>query len=323
MHNPGGLGKAMAGDSKLFRKFIAIDQRIKSANFNEILSDDFFKEVDRFAADAAAHYRAIGVDALIVPNDIVFFEQLNIKILEKLEKPSFVFLHGLPSRYNRYDENQADYLIVWGKKIKQNYVNAGVDPEKIIVSGHPFYEKLSSGPLRYGLDDILIISKSLNGSQQRDGVRLIDRGNLIIYLEGVKNVLKSIGVKNVRLRVHPSESIDWYFKFIDRDFFIADSSPLQDSLRRATLVIGPTSTVFLESIYYGVNYLVYEPTSQNIDLSGFPLVPPFDGSDPKVAVAKNEAELRQLLKGKTVLDKTVFNDYIETPFNPRVFTDLI
>ena len=169
----------------------------------------------------------------------------------------------------------------------------------------------------------MIVSKSLNGAQHRDAVRLIDRGNLIIYLEGIRNVLKAIGVKKVRLRVHPSENIDWYFKFIDRDFFVADNVLLRDSLKRSTLVIGPTSTVFLESIYYGVNYLVYEPASQNVDLSGFPLVPPFDGSDPKVPIAKNEAELLRMLKEKTLVDKTVFNDYVDTPFDPHEFIDLI
>ena len=316
MHNL-VMGQPTIGNFKILKEFIAIDKKIRNGDFNELLSGDFFKKIDLFIDHSAEYYKSIRADALIVPNDAAFFEQLNIKIFKKLGKPSFIFLHGLPGRYNIYDENQTDFLIVWGKKIKQNYVDIGFDPEKIIVSGHPFYEKLPPGSLRYGFDDILIISKSLNGAPHWDGARLTDRGNLIVYLNQIKDSLEKIGVKRARLRVHPSENIDWYFKFIDQNFFTADNLSLQNSLKKSTLVIGPTSTVFLESIYYGVNYLVYEPTLNNIDISGYAPVPPFDGLDPKVPVTKNEVELQQILRRKTTLDRTIFNDYIDTPFNIR------
>lgn len=317
------IGKKTVGNFKIIKEFIRIDRKIRTSDLNELISDNFLNKLDIFIDNLSLYYKSINTKALIVPNDMSFFEQLNILAFKKINKPSFVFLHGLPGRYNIYDENQTDYLIVWGKKIKDNYVNAGFNPEKILISGHPFYNQLSDKKLRNNHRDILVISKSVNGAPIRDGVKLTDRGGLIVYLNQIKNVLEKLGVKKVRLRVHPSENIDWYFRFIDKDFFVEDKKPLQESLEESTLVVGSTSTILLESLYYGVNYIVYEPIFNGVDLSGYPLVSPFDGSDYRVPVAKNEKELEQLLVSRKTIDKTVFHDYIQTPFNIQKIIDLI
>ena len=322
IHNP-VINKKTIGNFKIFREFIWIDKKMRRADFKELLSHSFLKKLNLFIENLAQYYKSMNVSALIVPNDISFFEQLNIKAFKKIGKPSFIFLHGLPGRYNIYDDNQTDYLVVWSEKIKQHYVKIGFKSDKILVSGHPYYESLPVSFLRNNLDNILIISKSFNGSQYRDRVRLTDRGSLIVYLSQVQKILESQGVKQVRLRVHPSENIMWYFKFIDQDFFIEDKESLRNSLEKSTLVIGPTSTVFLESIYYGVNYLVYEPTVNGLDLSGYPLVPPFDKSDSKALVANNEAELEKFIIEKNLVDKTIFNDYIKTPFDANCIIDKI
>jgi hypothetical protein len=318
------VGKPIVGNLKILKEFIVIDQKIRNGDFNELLSSDFFKKLDSFTDHLTKYYELIGVNALIVPNDIAFFEQLNINIFRKLGKPSFIFLHGLPGIYNICNDNQTDYLAVWGEKIKEHYINAGFDPNKILISGHPFYQKLHNNRLRNNFDNILVITKvAATAAQYRDKFRLSDRGNSVIYLYSIERVLRSLGVTRVCLRVHPAESIAWYYRFINKDFFVADQKDLNASLSKATLVIGPASTVFLESIYRGVNYLVYEPTANSLDLGGVSPAPPFDGSDPKVPVAKNETQLRQMLKEKIVLDKTIFNDYIDTPFNIQGLIDKI
>lgn len=317
------LGWPTVGNFRLWKEFSALSRKIRNGDFRTLLSENFSGQLESFRKHLTAYYRSANAAALIVPNDISFFEQLNIQIFKELGRPSFIFLHGLPCRYNIYDENQTDYLVVWGKKFKDNYIRAGFNPDKILIAGHPYYKILANQPLRNSREDILIISKSLNSVPYRDGVRLNDRGNLIIYLEQIASVLKALGVKKVRLRVHPSENINWYFKFIDQSFFNVDKEPLENSLKKSTLVIGSTSTVFLEAIYYGVNYLVYEPIANNIDLSGYPPAPPFDGSDEKVSIARNEADLKRMLEEKTIVDKTIFNDYIDTPFNVQGLIDRI
>lgn len=322
MHNTIG-NKFIASNFKTYKSFLKVNCKIKSGNFNDLISEDFFKKIDLFTDELTDYYRSINASSLIVHSDLPFFEQINIGIFKRLQKPSFLFSHGLPSNYNIYDQNQTDYLIVWGKKMKEQYIKIGFNSDKILISGHPFYKKLHDNKLRNSLDNILILSKSLSGAQFRDKTVLSDRGNSILYLYSIEKILKSFDVKKVRLRVHPADNIKWFYKFISRDFFIDDSESLKNSLEKSSLVIGPTSTVFLESVYYGVNYLIYEPTVNDIDLINWNLVPPFDGSNDKALVAKDEETLEQMLKERVVIDSSIFHDYIDTPFDISCVTNRI
>jgi hypothetical protein len=307
----------------LYMKFLNVNNIISYGGFNDILSKNFFDSVCAFKEILKNKYKQIGLDGLIVPFDMPFWENLAIQIFKELNKPSFVFLHGLPSRYNNIDDNRADYLIVWGEKIKEQYVKAGVDKNKIFVSGHPYYQKISNEKLRFSLDNILIITKSMNSSQYGNNVILSDRGNLILYLYSIENVLKKLGVKHVRFRPHPSENSSWYLKYINKDFFILDRENIHKSLNNSSLVIGPTSTVFLESIYNGINYTIYEPSINDMDFINFKLVPPFDGSDSKIPLAKNEDDLANILKNKISVDKSFFNDYIKPDFDISFIKNII
>src|ERR1019366_4315214 len=98
---------------------------------------------------------------------------------------------------------------------------------------------------------------------------------------------------------------------------------LKESIEKSTLVIGPTSTVFLECLYYGVNYLVYEPAIGNMDLVNFKLVPPFDGTELNVPVAKNEKELEYILNNKEKVNTSFFSEYIKTPFDLSFINNII
>jgi len=311
------------GNLKVLKHFQKVKKFINYCDFYQLLGDEFNFELDKFQEILMQWYKNLNISALIVPNDIAFFEYLNIQIFKQLMRPSFIFLHGLPCRYNIYDENQTDYLIVWGERIKEHYIQLGFNPKKLIVSGHPYYKSKRYVKLRNNLDQVLVLTKSLEGAQHRDKVRLTDRGNLILYLYSIKNALKKRGVRFVRFRPHPSENPNWYFKFIDPDFFKLDTMNLSDSLKHSSLVIGPTSTVFLESIYHGVNYLVYEPTIHDIDLVGYNPVPPFDGFNKKVPVANSEKELNHLLNDKSMVDPSIFDDYISTPFDISFINKLI
>lgn len=322
MHQP-GRNIALAGDFTIYNQFRNVNNIINNSTFFQLIKSESIEIIESFKDQLTNWYKTANVASLIVPNDIAFFELLNIRIFKELQKPSFIFLHGLPCRYNNLDENQTDYLIVWGEKIKEHYINVGFNPDKILISGHPYYKKIQSGNLRNNLNNILVLTKSIEGAQHRDKVRLGDRGNLILYLYSIKNVLQKFGIKQVRFRPHHSENPDWYYRYIDPVFFKLDTLKLSNSLIQSTLVIGPASTVFLESIYYSVNYLVYEPIINNIDLVGFNPAPPFDGSNKKVPVAKNEQDLNNIIKNKIAVEPSVLNEYIQTPFSIDFIKKLI
>ncbi len=296
-------------DRKLVREFNGIRNSLAESDFIDIINEGFLKRIRKFRGHLMDFYTAYNIAALIVPYDLPFFEKLSISIFKEIKRPSFVFLHGLPARYSNFVDNRTDYRIVWGDKIREAYINAGVAGNRIFVSGHPHYKKFDVEELAFDLRDILVITKTMGGCQWSD------RGNLILYLYSVQNVLKRMGVGSVRVRMHPCENPRWYFKFIDNGFFKLDNQCLADSLKRSTLVIGPTSTVFLESMYYGVNYTIYEPAVDDIDLMKWKLVPPFNGIDQRIPVAKNEDELMKLLADRGRIDISCFSDYIRTPFD--------
>jgi len=292
-------------------------ESFEKRSFIDLISQELINKIHVFKSKLKEYFLDSAMDALFVPNDLGFFENISINIFRQIKRPSFIFLHGLPGRYNNIDDNRADYLIVWGEKIKEHYVRAGVDHDKIFVSGHPYYKELKYKELRFTLDSPLIITKAMNGapSDSKNEFLLADRGNLILYLYMIQSVLRKFGVKSVRFRPHPSENSAWYLKFIDKDFFQVDNDDLRNSLRKSTIVIGPTSTVFLEAIYCGVNYICFEPSRNGIDLMNHKLVPPFDGSDERLPVAKDEKQLEMHIRDNTQVNIEIFNDYIKTPFD--------
>lgn len=308
---------------EISKEVIFLSKIMNNAPFNQILSNTIIGRIEKFRSTLLKFFVDQKIAALIVPNDMSFFFNLAISVCKEAHIPTFIFLHGLPGGYNSIDDNRADYLLVWGEAIKNNHIKYGMKPEKIYVTGHPLYNRQPPSDLRFGLESILVLTKAMNGAQFSDAVRLSDRGNLVLYLRSVARVLRRFGVTSVRLRPHPSESSDWYQQFIDNSFYEIDSLALSQSLERSSLVIGPESTVMLDAIFSGVNYLMYEPTVTGLDIINYPLMPPFDGSVAGLPVASDEDELFQFLRNKKKVDTGFIRDYVKVPFDISFLKELI
>lgn len=310
------IGFPVAGGFILFFKTIVLKNKIRRLSFNQLVDHEFNKLCLEYDRILESWLQMSEVKAVIVPNDMAFFEKRLIRIAKRNNIPSFVFLHGLPGRYNLIDDNRTDYLIVWGDKIKEYYIKAGFNPDKLIISGHPNYSLVANVEiLPSSFDDVLVITKSLNGNHHSDGVVLGDRGNLILYLLSIEKVLRTFGVNKVRYRPHPSENINWYKQYLDPEFFIPDRYLLNDSINKATLIIGPTSTIFLESLFRGKNYVIYELSNGEFDILNQKLVQPFDGSDAYIPVAKSEMDLCLLLSEKRQVDPKILGQYFKSSFD--------
>jgi hypothetical protein len=221
-----------------------------------------------------------------------------------------------PGRYNAIDDNRADFLVVWGQAIREHYRQAGADPAKIIVSGHSELSQSAATTLRHDTKKILVITKSMSGGQPITGRTVVsDRSDSILYLYLVQDALKSLGVARARFRAYPSENVSWYERYLDPGFYHADTLPLTESFRQTILVIGPTSTVFLNALVTGVNYLVFEPTRGGLDLLGYPFVPPFDHSDDRLRIAHDSGQLAKLIRGRELVDVGILTDYVGTSFD--------
>lgn len=301
---------------ELFKKSKELKKDLKHKNFSYLISEAFISKVKIYEEELKAFILHNNVVALFVSNDIGFFEKLSISIFRDLGLPSFAFVHGLQFWLNDYDWKRTDYLVLWGTLSKQDFVKNGFNGERILVSGHPNKTIIKKKHLKFDLDDILVLANSLNGIHPSNEYYLSDRSNCIYYLYLIQSCLKELNVSKVRFRPHPSENLEWYKKNIDLTFYEIDEFDLNSSLDAATLVIGPTSTVFFDVLERGVNYVVFEPQNQfGLGLYGFRTPSMYNGDNSKVPVAKSKEELRDLLNNKTKVDISILDDVCNANFD--------
>jgi len=298
------------GTIKTLIKLELIKYHFINGDMYYLLSNSFEDKILSLKKDLKRYINNNEIKALFLSNDMAFLEKLFISIFKELNLPTFVFLHGIPTTYNNIDNNRADYLVVWSDKIKNIYINIGVDKEKIIVSGNPIYSPKKINNLSFSLNNLLIISHSITQSPENsDKFIMQERGALLSYLYSIQKVLSKFGVKSVRFRPHPSENSNWYLKNLDKKFYILDTQPINNSINASSMVIGPISTVFFDAIANNKNYIVYEPLVNNKSVKNFDLVTPFDGSDNRIPIANSENQLISIIKNKQLINKNVLKDY--------------
>lgn len=318
------VGDRMIYSKELIEFYVYYAKITRKKDFNDVVTKENAELLEHYKEKLLKEYSEYNFKALFVGNGEPFIFKLHLDLFKQLQVPSFIFLHGIPGIYNLDTERKADYLLVWGEQIRQNYINAGFDPNKVVVTGHPRYFEIPTDfKLRNNLSNVLVtttasVSWSPHG-WKADHFPIYDRSIIVLYCYSVQSVLQKMGVKHARLRVHPSVRKDWIMKFVDKKFYTIDTTSLQQSLHASSLVIGPTSTVWLESILAGVNYLVYEP---ELDGNENRLVPPFDGSDALMDVAFSEDSLYNMVKEKYMLDTKIVRKYID-PFEFKKVFEII
>jgi hypothetical protein len=121
-----------------------------------------------------------------------------------------------------------------------------------------------------------------------------------------------LGVKKVRYRSHPSINKKWVHSFLDPNFYVCDTDALTTSLNKSSLVIGANSTVVLEALIQGVNYIAFDPKDEHgVNMSGYTAVPPFDGTEEKLMMADDEFELEKMMRANAMTDYSMIHDFIQ------------
>jgi hypothetical protein len=300
-----------------------INRCFEEKDFSYLISQDFFSLITEFSLLFKQDCIANKYQALILPQDVGFFEKMAIKTFKELNLPTIFWAHGgMPYRYDGIMGNRTDYSVQWGQKQVDAFVKNGYDSSKFLISGHPTYNDCPKS-LRFGLDKVLVLTKSLTGTSPQNKHTLEDRGNAIMYLYSIQKILQKVGVKQVSLRPHPSENFSWYKKFIDKSFFKEDKLNFSKTLKNSSLVIGPVSTSLIDALHHSVNYLVYEPLIDGKNILGLGLSPPLDGSDSRIPIAKSELELENILKKKIKIKLDVYRDFAKNPKDLSFFKDII
>lgn len=292
---------------------------ISNSNFNYILSDAFFQKIENLVNDVRAFLSMNKVRFVLLSNDMVPIHRITLDVCKDLGIPTGIFLHGLPGRYNSIDDSRANYLFVWGDRIKENYLRYGCK-STVVVTGHPNYSAFNL--VKINSLNVLVLTKASVGTPSRsDKYKIDDRGLSIQYVYAVEKVLKNLNYKNATLRLHPSESPQWYKKFIDTDFFTIDDEPLKNSLSHAKMVIGPVSTVMLDAVFNDIPYYPYIISTDNNSYAG-DMVPPFNdfGSFP---TSLSCDDLEDRIKKCDYVKKEHLNGYINPVFNIDKISNII
>ncbi len=293
---------------------------LRSGTYHSLLKRDNLEQLEKLKEDIADALVNNKITAFFTHNDEEFWNKYMIEVCRKAGIPSFEFLHGLPGVYTQDINTRTDYLCVWGNKLKDNYVTNGFEGKRIYVTGAPRFSKFAKrvDTLRNTFDDVLVAPSTACVCIQHGWV-MDENGDqndslLILYIYQVEHVLKQLGVTHARLRPHLSVDYNWVAKYVDTDFYTFDYEPVNDSLKRATMIIGPHSTLMMDALCNGVNYYVYDPGEKGYTVRGSKMVPPFDGKDGCVHIAQNEEELIRNIQNKIVLDPRFLDGYL-SPFD--------
>lgn len=316
----------IVGDEKSIAIKNKIECSLSKGIFTDLYNKDFFYALEELQTTILHTYQNLDLRALFLFTDQYFASKYLIDVFRQMNCPSMIFSHGLPAIYSKDVDNRSDYLMVWGEKIKENYVNAGFDSNKIKVVGNVKYKKVPiSRKLKNSLDNVLIIpcSSVLWHQHEWNTPRLVDRSMIVLYLYQVQRVLQRLGIKHARFRPHPAIDNSWVYGFLDKDFYEIDDKPFPDSIHSSSLVIGATSTTFLETLMEGVNYLLYEPIDEKgLDLQQSKKVPPFDGSIPDLCIARSENDLEYMIKEKYQTRADILEGYMQ-PLDLSVLKEII
>lgn len=303
-------GQICFGDFYIFYLTIKIDFALKFSGVNYLASKNFFDILSKYHCCVERQIKKLDYKFLFVPNDVVYFNKLFIKIFKDLNKKTFLVSHGaMPSVYDLDGglDNLTDFAIMKSQMEVDSFVKMGYNPQKYLVSGHPDYNS-NIRKFRFSFDSVLVITKSINGVSLLNKPIIEDRGQSITYLLSIQKVLLSLGIHKVKLRPHPSENFLWYKSHLDNNFFQISYNALSDDMNQSTLVIGPTSSVIVDALFHGVNYLIYEPLINGKLLTGYPVNPPLDGSDNRIPIARSENDLFYMLDKKMKICISVYDE---------------
>lgn len=310
----------------LLQALCALLREMMLSNFNLILSKEFRESSRTVKRILTQYYASPRFRALFIPFLSPFFEYSVSMIFRQLERPTFAFDHGIPCVFLTELADVTDYTVVWGEQVKRNYMACGgVSADRLLVAGSPTYQNYQPKPLRFDLEDVLVCGWTINGAAIGNLPCNQNRGHIFYFLNSIQSVLRKLGVNKARLRPHPCESPEWLEGFVDNSFYEFDREPLNQSLQRSSAVIGSMSTLFVEAMYYGVNYLPYVPDVFDYGMFYLdqPVFPPFDGSDPRIPIATNPETLEQIIVARKCADPSCFGNYVKTPFDPKSVTDAI
>lgn len=292
-----------------------VDNILQKEGLGYLLSLEMNEKINRLKESLFRIYSDKRIKAFFTYADCDFWSRILLLVFKKLNKPTFLYVHGMPGVYKSI-YNRSDFLLVWSEKMKENFENAGISKEKMILYQNKKYTGKITPLKKMDLENVVVLGHTMPGADPC-GIKTNsfqrNFGISLLYADLVKNVLLKLGVKKAVLRPHPSENLSWYMKNVDTLFYSIDTfSSDVECLQKASLVIGPSSTMLINSLYHGVPYILFEPIFNGEEVSIFNLVPPFDGTDSYVPLCRTEDDLYSAIKDQKYVNQELLCGYNTT-----------
>ncbi len=250
-----------------------------SSVFERIIREVVIPDIDvtaDFALKCMGEMDRRPITTLVVPNDKARSARIMLEAANRMGIKTFYFEHGLTTNNVPSSiiggKKLVDTMICWGEKDRNAYRSQGVEDKYLIERTPPFLaDYLPMRPRRQrGSGRILILQHGYS-KDHINGVDYYEEKYLIDLSEG----LRSIGVGELRLKIHPGMSLRAYFEKLVKerklDIEVFKNENLKSLILWSDLVIGPISTAVLEVLTLGRDYYCVD-----LEGLGYTDISPFD-----------------------------------------------
>jgi hypothetical protein len=269
--------------------------------FEKIIYAVFVARLDNLSEKVISFqnaFQAFRPDVIIMPNDQVEDERIMIELAAQLGIEVYFWDHGLPQTYVKYDSFKTEppkcgKMLAWSPHAYRGYLRAGMKAEQLDVLCPPAYERflpLNRMGEKERVDNVLVLEHGkthglLNGRETAGEELLL----------GLDKLFKKMGVKRIKLKLHPGRGNQEYFrKFIEYNHLSFELCGMHEDTAElmawADIVVGSITTGFIEAMLIGREYYLVD--LEGLGLNGFT----DQETDRVVTMAASVEELCELIE---------------------------
>ena len=206
--------------------------------------------------DAYAELSRTNTALLVIPNDCQLLMRAWTLVSKALGQSSLVIQHGHLDYIEDGDHHTATHSAFWSDIVAQEFRNAGLRTEQLIVSGSPN----ADGYIKYRNP---LPTNHFTPMPPRPRILIITTGNpgvqayvretwVCDYVDEILEALKPrFSDFHIAMKLHPGENAVLYREFLaDRlpsNVEISDRGNLEELMAEADIIISPPSTVVIEA----------------------------------------------------------------------------
>jgi hypothetical protein len=233
-----------------------------SSVFRRIIHEVVLADIEATAEYAVNCRRELDrrpIKAAVFPNDKARAIRILLEAAKRQGIETFYYEHGvnlyrLPQSFDS-GRKLTDHIICWGKKDRQAYRSLGANEGNLVEYTPPFlsrYLPMKKCSLKR-IRKVLLLQHCYT-KDHINGIAHSEEEFMIKICKG----LRKMGLREIRLKVHPGMSMKAYFQSIvnryQLNLEVYKDEDLRELILWSDLVIGPISTAALEVLLLGREY---------------------------------------------------------------------